>query len=268
VRTNKKSIENDDPCGSLKKEYEASQVAYDLVAEKITLQELLIAELKKKMEDVEDTLKEAAKESAIGAARELADDVLAKETRKDLAEAARLTRDAKAAYDDYSKKYKLANDLLEILKKRREGLANVVREKEAAWGVCKQAAALVTQSTESGKVLPVPQGEDRIMRGTIIENSLRDKSILEQLTITRTWFEGDWVLHDVETNEEQVLLIQNFLNDGPWCVHFWEQGNDEVIVVFKDKIFRIAYSNKDSWKEAIAYGKSLGIPQKQLDFVI
>jgi hypothetical protein len=117
-------------------------------------------------------------------------------------------------------------------------------------------------------VLPVPQGEDRIMRGTIIENSLRDKSILEQLTITRTWFEGDWVLHDVETNEEQVLLIQNFLNDGPWCVHFWEQGNDEVIVVFKDKIFRIAYSNKDSWKEAIAYGRSLGIPEKQLDFVI
>jgi len=41
-----------------------------------------------------------------------------------------------------------------------------------------------------------------------------------------------------------------------------------VIVVYPNKEFDIVYSDKDSWKDAIAYGQSLGIPIEQLDFKI
>jgi len=36
--------------------------------------------------------------------------------------------------------------------------------------------------------------------------------------------------------------------------------------VYKDRIFSIS-SKKTTWKEAVEYGKTLGIPDEQLDFV-
>ena len=51
-------------------------------------------------------------------------------------------------------------------------------------------------------------------------------------------------------------------------MHFWEPGKDEVLVVFKSKTFDIKHSDKSTWSEAMAYGKSIGIPEEQLDFVI
>ena len=43
---------------------------------------------------------------------------------------------------------------------------------------------------------------------------------------------------------------------------------DDIIVIFKNKIFNIKYSDKKTWSEAVAYGKSIGIPEEQLDFPI
>ena len=51
-------------------------------------------------------------------------------------------------------------------------------------------------------------------------------------------------------------------------MHFWKPGNSKIEVVFKNKIFSIDYSEKSTWKEAISYGKSVGIPEEQLDFII
>jgi hypothetical protein len=46
--------------------------------------------------------------------------------------------------------------------------------------------------------------------------------------------------------------------------HFYS-GN-ELIVVFREKTFHIT-SDKSTWTEAQAYGKSMGIIEKQLDFL-
>lgn len=43
---------------------------------------------------------------------------------------------------------------------------------------------------------------------------------------------------------------------------------DNVKVIFKNKIFEIKFSDKSTWNEAVAYGKSIGIPDEQLDFPI
>lgn len=106
------------------------------------------------------------------------------------------------------------------------------------------------------------------MKGVIIENSLSDTSILQNLDISRSWKDGDWKLHEVSVSKEQVLDLQNYLADGPWYVHFWEKGSDDVLVVFKNKSFEIKFSDKSTWTPALEHGESIGIPPKQLDFPV
>jgi hypothetical protein len=103
------------------------------------------------------------------------------------------------------------------------------------------------------------------MKGTIVENSLADKSVLDSLHIMRTWSDEDWILHDVVVGEEHIKLIQKALCDGPWYVHFWE--GDDITVVYKNRVFTIKKLDTSTWKEAIEYGASLGIPEEQLDFL-
>lgn len=107
-----------------------------------------------------------------------------------------------------------------------------------------------------------------MLKGTIIENSLRDKGILKRLKIEKTYNDEDWILHDVLVAKEQIPELSRSLADGPWYIHLWEPGKDEVQVIFKDKTFIINHSDKATWSEAIACGESLGIPKEQLDFVI
>lgn len=107
-----------------------------------------------------------------------------------------------------------------------------------------------------------------MLKGTIIENSLKDKGILNQLVIEKTYQDEDWILHDVLVGEGQIAELSKSLAEGPWYIHLWEPGKDEVQVIFKDKTFLINHSDKATWSEAIAHGESLGIPKEQLDFVI
>ena len=105
-------------------------------------------------------------------------------------------------------------------------------------------------------------------QGIIVENSLKDSSILRSLNIQRSWQDGSWTLHDVLVDEGDALKIGQYLTDGPWYIHFWKPGGDDVLVVYKDKSFRIKHSEKSTWVDAVAYGKSIGIPSEQLDFPI
>jgi len=107
-----------------------------------------------------------------------------------------------------------------------------------------------------------------MFKGTIIENSLADPSILQSLEIEKTWQDGSWTLHNVLVDEDTALKIGNYLVDGPWYIHFWKPGDDNVLVVFKSKNFWIKYSDKSTWADAVAYGKSIGIPEEQLDFLM
>ena len=105
-------------------------------------------------------------------------------------------------------------------------------------------------------------------KGTIIENSLADKGILQQVQITRSWNEGDWVLHDVLVREDQFEDLKNSLAVGPWYMHFWIPGQDKMRVIYKDKIFEVKISDKTTWKGAVEHGESIGIPTEQLDFLV
>lgn len=116
--------------------------------------------------------------------------------------------------------------------------------------------------------LSLPGAGEASYRGTIVENSLNDKEILKNIKIQKTKNDEDWVLHDVSVNEKQIEKFGRYLNNGPWYMNFWKDNKEDMIVVFKDKSFRIKYSDKRTWQEAIEYGKTLGIPEEQLDFSI
>lgn len=107
-----------------------------------------------------------------------------------------------------------------------------------------------------------------LYKGTIIENSLADKNILASVKIEKTYQSDDWIIHDVCIKKWQIPEIAKALAEGPWYAHLSQPGSDDVIVIFKNKTFTIKYSDASTWTGAVAYGKSIGIPEEQLDFPI
>ena len=111
--------------------------------------------------------------------------------------------------------------------------------------------------------------------GIIINISLKDKSlfktleVLGQKKVLLNWL----VLYKVSVRPESIdtiiqnlqsILVEQFWFYFPhfYC-HFYR--DDELIVVFKKKMFRVK-TDPATWQEVITYGKSMGIPAKQLDF--
>lgn len=115
--------------------------------------------------------------------------------------------------------------------------------------------------------------------GVIIEESLKDKAILKQVSIIKTKVEPvtdhhktpwlkQWTLHTVEIPEDKVLyvtgLLSKSLDRNYWYADF---KNDEYhYVIFADKVFKVDRSNPDEYQAVVAHGLELGIPDYQLDF--
>jgi hypothetical protein len=104
--------------------------------------------------------------------------------------------------------------------------------------------------------------------GIIIKEGLKDPSILRQMEILGTKKTGEWTLLRVEVNENRIneiirIVERNLLTKPVYYAHFYR--NEELIVVFPKKIFHLT-PNKKTWKPAIEYGKSMGVPEDELDF--
>ncbi len=77
-----------------------------------------------------------------------------------------------------------------------------------------------------------------------------------------------WTIYGVSIKaqdfERTVQTIQkNMKLDKPYYAHFYREN--ELMVVFKEKIFRVA-SHNATWTPVIDYGVKMGIPKEQLDF--
>lgn len=108
--------------------------------------------------------------------------------------------------------------------------------------------------------------------GTIVEESLKDNRYLNKLSIaglkiSSTDIAADrWHVYKVLISEDQITEIANQLKPEKWYMHFWR--GDDVIAVFPGRTFRFKHSDTSTWGDAIAYGKSINIPEGQLDFLI
>jgi len=105
------------------------------------------------------------------------------------------------------------------------------------------------------------------MRGVIIKQGLKNPLVIDGFKIVEHVFDRDpdWDMYTVEATRDQIDRLSNQLLDK-WYAHFWD--GREVVVVFKDHIFELNYDDKASWKPAVNYGLSVGIPIQQLDFPI
>lgn len=106
-----------------------------------------------------------------------------------------------------------------------------------------------------------------MLTGTVVENSLIDLSVLSSVKITRSWDDGSWRLHAVSVEREQALQLGAALAEGPWYMHFWNPQRDGMLIIFRDAHFDASRTDKSTWDSAIAHGRTLGIPDDQLDFV-
>ncbi len=109
----------------------------------------------------------------------------------------------------------------------------------------------------------------KLYKGTIVEESLEDTSILNNFTIleeTKPRDQNDWHLYIVEGDCDAVILLSKALKHERWYAHFWYEN--EMIVVFCDKLFFQKVDDQTTWSDAIAYGISAGIPKEQLNFLL
>jgi hypothetical protein len=105
--------------------------------------------------------------------------------------------------------------------------------------------------------------------GVIVEESLENTDVLRGMKIINSRVtdeaEGEtWHIHKVKAFLDDFEALAKNMRRG-WYMHFWKDAKG--VVIFKGKTFWIDYDNKATWKPAIEFGLSKGIPEAQLDFV-
>ena len=118
-------------------------------------------------------------------------------------------------------------------------------------------------------------------KGVIIEESLADKAVLQQVKIISTKVElitekhktpwlKQWTLHTVEIPEAQAKEVAEALSHAidtthaSWYADFKTETHHYII--YPDKVFFIDRTKKEEYDEASKYGISLGIPDYQVNF--
>lgn len=104
--------------------------------------------------------------------------------------------------------------------------------------------------------------------GIIIDQEFIDKNFLESLKQFAQKQDGSWRIYGIEVEDSRLEKVikgiqKNMRTDEAWYAHLY--NDRELIVVFKNKIFRVE-PHISSWKPIIEYGKKLNISEEQLDF--
>jgi len=119
--------------------------------------------------------------------------------------------------------------------------------------------------------------------GTLIAESLRDGASIEGIALTTTKIvrasAGDvdagqprmWTLIEFEIADEHgdelaLLLERSLEREGGWYCDF--RNEHDTFVVFADRTFRYARGDESGRAAASEYGRSLGVPEAQLDWPI
>jgi hypothetical protein len=119
------------------------------------------------------------------------------------------------------------------------------------------------------------------LTGALIAESLRVGSVLEGVAVTVTKISradlGDvdagqprtWSIVEFEVADEDAGPLANVLEQvlkraGGWYCAF--RNDDEHWVVFADRTFRYRRADGSGRATAVEYGRSVGVPEAQLDW--
>jgi hypothetical protein len=116
--------------------------------------------------------------------------------------------------------------------------------------------------------------DDTIWRGVIIEESLEDPSLLDDLAITgssaaqleeEAWL-GEFKFVCVEVPDASVEVITALAAQvikPVWYLHL--VNGDQMKVIFRDKVFTLNRADVDALQAVVEYGIGQGIHPAQLD---
>ena len=111
-----------------------------------------------------------------------------------------------------------------------------------------------------------------VYRGIVVEEALDDNRLLNQLFVEKIHItnhekrEDRWHMYQVLVSKEQIDELAKHIVDD-WYIHFWK-GTDIIALFSNNKQFEFNYNKKDTWKDVLEYGRSIGIAEEQLDFPI
>lgn len=114
--------------------------------------------------------------------------------------------------------------------------------------------------------------------GLLLKEGLKDETVLKYLMVTKTeiWnaenAEGDqpkqWTAIYFEVTKKKVNeaaeQLSRALKPKGWYLNIF--GENIIFVVFPNKVFRYKKENISEKIRAIEYGKTIGIPENQLDW--
>ena len=117
-------------------------------------------------------------------------------------------------------------------------------------------------------------------KGVIIEESLEDKGVLEEVRIVSTKVEKvtdrhktpwvkQWTLHTVEIPEDHADALAQKISTALDKNHPWyaDYKNDQYhYIIYRGEVFKVDLKNPVLYRNAKQYGISLGIPEYQVDF--
>lgn len=112
---------------------------------------------------------------------------------------------------------------------------------------------------------------ENVHHGILLDAEFEDKDFLNTFKIfaKRKDVKNDWICFGIEIEsgriKQTIATIQkNLREDAPFYAHLY--NGKELIVVFKEKVFRVSLDKK-TWKPLKEYGSTvLKIPYEQLDF--
>lgn len=119
--------------------------------------------------------------------------------------------------------------------------------------------------------------------GVIIEESLGDRSVLDDVVIVGTeveevtegfgtpWVER-WTLRSVEIEDEKIEGVADRVAEaidkehaGSWFADF--ENGERRVIVFSERVFAVDRSKGEGYDEVKRYALNIGIPEHQLGFL-
>ncbi|MCA9381715.1 hypothetical protein KC678_05595 [Candidatus Dojkabacteria bacterium] len=102
----------------------------------------------------------------------------------------------------------------------------------------------------------------------LINKQFTDEDFPSTMKVFAEKIDGDWEIFGVEVKDSElekfVIEVQNEMRPNEtWYAHIY--NDEEMIVIFKEKIIKVT-PHISTWNPIFEYGKSIGIPEEQLDF--
>jgi hypothetical protein len=104
--------------------------------------------------------------------------------------------------------------------------------------------------------------------GNFLDTEFKDSNFLKKFKVlkTRKSKTNPWTHYLVVVKKEELEKVieetQKQLIEKGYYAHLYNEDGSEVIVIFQKKVFR---TNSSKLEEVKKYGRSLGIPENQLD---